>query len=62
MRLAFGKPSGLAARINNGSVILELKIMSANKDAAVDAMKSAATKLPVPTKMLVLQNQVAKAL
>ena len=60
MRLAFGKPSGRAARITHGSVILELKVMSANKNAAVDAMKSAATKLPVPTKMIVLQNQVAK--
>ncbi|HEY4674170.1 MAG TPA: 50S ribosomal protein L16 [Nitrososphaerales archaeon] len=59
MRLAFGKPSGLAARITHGSVILELKTMSANKNAAIDAMKSASAKLPVPIKMIVLQNQVA---
>jgi len=58
MRLAFGKPSGRAARITHGSVILELKIMSANKNAAVDAMKSARTKLPIPTKMIILQNEV----
>lgn len=61
MRLAFGKPSGLAARVNPGSVILELKTMSANKNAALDAMRSAATKLPVPTKLVELQIPIAKA-
>ncbi|MBM3897952.1 MAG: 50S ribosomal protein L16 [Thaumarchaeota archaeon] len=60
MRKAFGKPSGLAARVNHGSVILELKIMSANKNAALDAMRSAATKLPVPTKLVEFQTPIAK--
>ncbi len=56
MRLAFGKPTGRAARVNPGSVLLELKTMSANKAQALDAMKSASTKLPVPVKIATLES------
>lgn len=62
MRLAFGKPTGLGARVNPGSVLLELKTMSANKEKALDAMKSASTKLPVPVKIDMLESApIAKA-
>lgn len=49
MRKAFGKPIGLAARVMPGSVILELRVMKANLAVARAAMRSASTKLPMPT-------------
>ena len=49
MRKAWGKPVGLAARVMPGSVILELQIKKENLQKAKEAMKSAATKLPMPT-------------
>lgn len=61
MRLAFGKPIGLGARVNPGSVLLELKIMSLNKAKALDAIKSASAKLPVPTKIVTMEAVPIKA-
>lgn len=49
MRKAWGKPTGLAARVMPGSVILELHINRANLTTAKEAMKSASAKLPMPT-------------
>ncbi len=51
MRKAWGKPIGLAARVVPGSTILELFIRQENLEKAKDAMKSAASKLPMPTEM-----------
>jgi large subunit ribosomal protein L10e len=53
MRKAWGKPIGLAARVAPGSVILELFINAENLAKAKDAMKSAASKLPMPTEVSV---------
>jgi large subunit ribosomal protein L10e len=49
MRKAWGKPVGLAARVMPGSVILELHVKKENLSTAKLAMKSASTKLPMPT-------------
>ena len=51
MRKAWGKPTGLAARVTPGSVILELHINKENLATAKSAMKSASTKLPMPTEI-----------
>lgn len=49
MRKAFGKPIGLAARVNIGSVVLELSVKAENFEKGKDAMWAAATKLPMKT-------------
>ncbi|MDA4111268.1 MAG: 50S ribosomal protein L16 [Thaumarchaeota archaeon] len=53
MRKAWGKPMGLAARVMPGSPILELQVKKENLQKAKDAMKSASTKLPMPTEIVV---------
>ncbi len=55
MRKAFGKPIGLAARVEIGSVILELSLKAENLEKGKEAMKAAATKLPMKTKMEVIK-------
>lgn len=52
MRKSFGKPTGLAARVEPGTVILELGIKGNNTNDAIRALKIAASKLPVKTKIL----------
>jgi large subunit ribosomal protein L10e len=54
MRKAFGKPIGLAARVYNGSVVLEISVKAENLDKAKAAMKAASTKLPMLTKIVVV--------
>ncbi|MDV3278250.1 MAG: 50S ribosomal protein L16 [Nitrososphaerales archaeon] len=49
MRKAFGKPIGLAARVEAGSVILEMSVMAENLEKAKEGMKAASTKLPMKT-------------
>lgn len=49
MRKAFGKPIGLAARVDFGSVILELSVKAENLEKGKEAMWAAATKLPMKT-------------
>jgi len=49
MRKAWGKPIGLAARVKPSSIILELYVKKENLEKAKEAMKSAASKLPMPT-------------
>ncbi len=49
MRKAWGKPIGLAARVMPDSVILELHVKKENLAVGKTAMKSASTKLPMPT-------------
>jgi large subunit ribosomal protein L10e len=53
MRKAWGKPVGLAARVMPGSDILELYIKKENLDKAKEAMRSASTKLPMPTEVVI---------
>ncbi|MEM3214988.1 MAG: 50S ribosomal protein L16 [Conexivisphaerales archaeon] len=54
MRRAFGKPIGLAARIESNDPILEIYIKKENLDKAKKAMKIARSKLPMKTRMEVL--------
>ncbi len=49
MRRAFGKPIGLAARVEVDNIILELSIKRENLEVAKDALKMASSKLPIPT-------------
>lgn len=62
MRKAFGKPIGLAARVDIGDTILELSVKSENLEKAKEAMKAASAKLPMKTKTVVseLQKTVVK--
>lgn len=53
MRKAFGKPIGVAARVDIGSVILELLIKAENLEKAKAAFKAATTKLPLKYKIVV---------
>ncbi len=50
MRKAFGKPIGLAARVDIGDTILELSVKAENLEKGKEAMKAASTKLPMKTK------------
>jgi len=49
MRRAFGKPIGLAARVEVDDIILEISVKKENLGEAKDALKIAASKLPIPT-------------
>jgi large subunit ribosomal protein L10e len=51
MRKAWGKPIGLAARVDSGDVILELFVKKENLAKAKEAMKNASSKLPMPTQI-----------
>jgi len=57
MRKAFGKPIGLAARVKQGSVILELSVMKENLDKAKEAMWAASTKLPMRSHTEIVEPQ-----
>ncbi len=49
MRKAFGKPIGLAARVEIGNTILELSVKAENLEKGKEAMKAASAKLPMKT-------------
>ncbi|MGQ9468786.1 MAG: 50S ribosomal protein L16 [Nitrososphaerales archaeon] len=49
MRRAFGKPIGLAARVEVDNTILEISVKKENLGKAKDALKMAASKLPILT-------------
>jgi len=55
MTLAFGKPTGVAARVFQGDSILELKVSSSKRKIAYDALKRAASKLSGTYKIVVEQ-------
>ncbi len=59
MRKAFGKPIGLAARVDNGDTIMEISIKSENLEKAKEALMAASAKLPVKTKIEVVPLQKA---
>ncbi len=64
MRRAFGKPMGLAARIRSGQIVLELRINADALEKARQAMRTAASKLPIRTTVRVvpLKQQAAQVL
>ncbi len=62
MRRAFGKSTGLAARVKPGQPIFEAHVTAANLDLAKEGFKVAASKLGCPTitRITPLRPQVAK--
>jgi large subunit ribosomal protein L10e len=62
MRKAFGKPIGLAARVDIGSVVLELSLKAENVEKGKEAMKAAATKLPMKTRIEVVKLEKPMAM
>ena len=61
MRKAFGKPIGLAARVEIGSAILDLSVKAENLEMAKGAMHAASTKLPMKTQIVVKELAKLKA-
>jgi len=64
MRRAFGKATGLAARVTEGQVILELRVKADALEKAKMAMQTASSKLPMRTTVNIapLKKEVAKLL
>ena len=62
MRRAFGKATGLAARVRPGQSIFEAHVTAANLNLAKEGFKVAASKLgcPTTTRVTTLRPQVAK--
>ncbi len=60
MRRAFGKSTGLAARIRPGQVIFEAYVTAPNLELAQDAFRTAASKIgrPMTTRITPLKEQV----
>jgi len=54
MRRAFGKPVGHAVRAEIGSELLTIYTTEAHLDAAKEALRKASHKLPVPTRVVVV--------
>jgi len=54
MRKAYGKPVGLAARVEDGTVLLEVSVYANDVGVAKEALKGAASKLPVETSIAIL--------
>jgi large subunit ribosomal protein L10e len=52
MRKAWGKPVGLAARVKNGSVIFEVSTKREFIPQAKEALRTAASKLPIPCRII----------
>ena len=55
MRKAFGKPIGLAARVDIGDVVLDLSLKAENFEKGKEAMKAASTKLPMKTHLEIVK-------
>lgn len=61
MRRAFGKPTGRAARVNDGQTIISIHVNADGVDTAKKACGTASSKLPMRTRVLVERNVVAEA-
>ncbi len=59
MRKAFGKPIGLAARVEVGSVLLELNIKKEFLEQAREGLRTASSKLPIPTTVNIIELKQA---
>lgn len=53
MRQAFGKPIGTAARVYPGQEVLVMRVFKDHVDVAKEALKIAASKLPLPCRIVV---------
>jgi len=56
MRGAFGKPTGMVARVNIGQIIFSLRTKEANEAHAVEALRRARYKFPGRQKVIVSRN------
>ncbi|MEM4649236.1 MAG: 50S ribosomal protein L16 [Candidatus Bathyarchaeia archaeon] len=54
MRKAYGKPIGLAARVDDGTTLMEVSVYANDLEAAKEAIKGAASKLPVKTSVNII--------
>ena len=52
MRKAYGKPIGLAARVDSGTVLYEMSVMKDAVNVAKEALRGASSKLPVKTAII----------
>ncbi len=52
MRQAFGKPIGTAARVYPGTVVMEVRIKKEYVEHAKEALRRAASKLPLPARIV----------
>jgi len=53
MKLAFGNPVGVAARVKRRKNILKVEIMEKDKEVAQKALRRASHKLPIPSKIMI---------
>ncbi|UNQ72564.1 50S ribosomal protein L16 [Infirmifilum sp. NZ] len=53
MRLSFGTPVGRAARVETNQPIIIVKVDSKNLEHAKEALRRAASKIPLPTRIVV---------
>ena len=53
MRLSFGKPVGTAARVYSGQEIMLARVFKDHLQFAKEALKLAASKLPLPTRIII---------
>src|SRR5271155_5618439 len=61
MRKAFGKPIGVAARVEIGTTVLELHVKATDLQKGKDALHAAKTKLPMLTSIKVSETAKAQA-
>ncbi len=61
MRRAFGKPIGLAARVEEGDPIIEIYVKKEFLDKAKEALRVARSKLPMKTKIEIIEAQKSTA-
>ncbi|MEM0087574.1 MAG: 50S ribosomal protein L16 [Thermofilum sp.] len=53
MRLSFGTPIGRAARVRSGQAVILVFVSEKNVETAKEALRRAASKLPLPTRIVV---------
>ncbi|RLE62509.1 MAG: 50S ribosomal protein L16, partial [Thermoprotei archaeon] len=53
MRLAFGTPIGRAARVKAYQTIMYVRVSKENIDTAKEALRRAASKIPVPCRIII---------
>jgi large subunit ribosomal protein L10e len=60
MRLSFGKPAGLAVRVNSGDSVLLVRANKSSEEVVKRALRLAGKKLPLGTAVLVEEGQRAE--
>ncbi len=59
MRLSFGTPIGRAARVETGQAVIIVKVDERNLEAAKEALRRAASKIPLPTRIVIERSSAA---